>query len=107
MPEVSARRAALLTLCYLPVLGIIALLWAKQDREIRWHARNGLLLFGVLAGIGLAATLVGSLLPSMGCLYGVVMLVALVVYTLVTILAIVKAIGGERLIVPGISRYAR
>jgi uncharacterized membrane protein len=106
MPEASARRSALLLLCYLPLAGFIALA-AEQDREIRWHARNGLLLFGAVAALGLAATLVGLLLPSFGCLYPVVMLFVLVAYTLITILAIVKALQGERLIVPGISRYAR
>ena len=34
------------------------------------------------------------------------MLVVLVVYTVIVILAIVKALDGERLIVPGISSYA-
>lgn len=106
MPEASLRRSALLTLCYLPLLGVVALAVEKGDREIRWHARNGLALFGSVAVIGLAATLAGLALPSFGCLYGVVMLLVLVAYTLVTILAIVKALQGERLIVPGVSRYA-
>jgi uncharacterized membrane protein len=106
MPEDSARRTVLLTLCYIPLLGIVALALEKNDRDIRWHARNGLALFGAVAAIGLAATLLGLVLPSLGCLYGAVMLGALIVYTLVTILAVVKALQGERLIVPGISRYA-
>ena len=106
MPAESTRRSALLTLCYVPLLGIVALAIEKNDREVRWHARNGLALFGAVAAIGLAATLIGLVLPSLGCLYGAVMLVVLVVYTLVTILAVVKALQGERLIVPGVSRYA-
>jgi uncharacterized membrane protein len=107
MPEQpSARRAAVLVLCYLPLAGLVALAIEKRDREIRWHARNGLLFFAAVVGIGAAATLLGFLLPSSGCLYPVVMLVALIVYSLVTILAIVKALQGERLFVPGISRHA-
>lgn len=100
------RRASLLLLCYLPLAGFIALVAEKRDREIRWHARNGLLLFGAAAAIAAAATLAGFLLPSFGCLYPVVMLFTLTAYALITILAIVKAIGGERLIVPGVSRHA-
>lgn len=107
MPEVSARRAALLVLCYLPVLQVFALAAERQDREVRWHAHNGLLLFGAGAATGVAATLMGFLLPSLGCLYGVLIVFVIVVYTLVSILAIVKAIQGERLIVPGLSRHAR
>jgi len=106
MPAASPRRSALLTLCYLPLLGILALAFERNDRDVRWHARNGLALFGAVAALGLAATLVSLVFPSIGCVYGVVMLVALVVYTLVTILAVVKALQGERLIVPGVSRYA-
>lgn len=100
------RRAALLLLCYLPLAGVIALAAEKHDREIRWHARNGLLLFAAVAAIGTVATLAGFLLPSFGCLYPVVMLFTLAAYALITLLAIVKAIGGERLIVPGVSRHA-
>jgi len=100
------RRAALLLLCYLPLAGLIALVAEKQDREIRWHARNGLLLFGAVAAIAAAATLAGFVFPSFGCLYPVIMLFAITAYALITILAIVKAIGGERLIVPGVSRHA-
>ena len=106
MPEASARRAAVLVLCYLPLLGLVALAAEKRDREVRWHARNGLLLFSAVVAIGAVATLVGFLLPSLGCLYPMIMLAALVAYALVTILATVKAIGGERLFVPGISRHA-
>ena len=107
MPEASVRRAALLVVCYLPVLSVLALVLEKRDHEIRWHARNGLLLFAAVGAVGVAATSLGLLLPSFGCLYPVIMLVALVAYSLVTILAVVKAIQGERLIVPGVSRYAR
>ena len=107
MPEASARRAAWLLLCYLPLLSAVALAVEKRDREIRWHAKNGLLLFAAVAVVGAAATVVGLLLPSFGCLYPVVMITALVLYALITILALVKAIGGERLIVPGLSRFAR
>ncbi len=104
--EASGRRAALLVLCYLPALGLVALAIEKQDREVRWHARNGLLFFATVLVAGVAATLIGLVFPSLGCLYGVVMVFALVAYCLVTILAVVKALQGERLIVPGLSRYA-
>jgi uncharacterized membrane protein len=106
MLETSARRSALLVLDYVPLCGFLVLALEKQEREIRWHARNGLLLFAAVAAIGAFATLAGFLFPSLGCLYPLVMLFGLVAYTLITILAIVKAIQGERLIVPGVSRHA-
>src|SRR5215471_16379792 len=96
------RRSATLLLCYLPLLSVIALLTRNTDRDVRWHARNGLLIFGTVVLIGVSATLLGLLVPSIGCLYGVTMALTLVAYSLVTILAVVKALHGERLIVPGI-----
>lgn len=96
----------MLVLCYLTFLGFIPLLAARNNREVRWHAANGLLLFGAVVAIGIAATVIGVLVPPLSCLYGIVMFVVLIVYTIIAILAIVKALDGERLIVPGISKYA-
>lgn len=104
--ERKASSRAMLIICYLAFLGVIPLLAARDDPEVRWHARNGLLLFGAVAGIALVATLVGTVLPALGCLYAMLMFFVLVLYAFVAILAIVKALDGQRLFVPGISKYA-
>jgi uncharacterized membrane protein len=96
----------MLVLSYLAFLGVIPLLFAKDDPEVRWHARNGLLLFGAVVAIALVATLVGTVLPALGCLYATLMFFVLVLYTFIAILAIVKALDGQRLLVPGISSHA-
>ena len=101
----SPARPWLLVLAYLPLLGVIPLL-STRDREARWHARNGLLLFAAVAATGVAATIVGILVPSLSCLYGVAMLIVSLLYVLIVVLAIVKALGGSRLMIPGISPYA-
>jgi|SRR5215467_7673614 len=106
MPDSRPNPAGLLILCYLTFFGFIPLLAARNNREVRWHAANGLLLFGLVVAIGVAATIIGVLVPPLSCLYGIVMFVVLVVYTIVAILAVVKALDGQRLIVPGISKYA-
>jgi uncharacterized membrane protein len=105
--ESRNRRTVMLLLSYLPVLGLIPLLAARSDPEIRWHARNGLLLFGAVVGISIVATAVGILVPAFSCLYGILMFVVLVVYTVIVILAVVKALDGQRLIIPGITRFVR
>jgi uncharacterized membrane protein len=106
MPESRTQPPWMLVLCYLALLGVIALLAGKQSRNVRWHAINGLLLFAAVVIFGAAATLIGILVPPLSCLYGIVMFIVLVVYTIIAILAIVKALDGERLIVPVISKYA-
>jgi hypothetical protein len=64
-----------------------------------------LLTFAFLAILA-AATVAGLVVQSLSCLYGMAVFVAGVVYTIVVILAIVKALQGQRLVVRGLSRYA-
>ena len=52
----SPKRVGLVVLSYLAIFGLIAL-FASRDRETRWHARNGLLLFGVVFVTGLVLTI--------------------------------------------------
>ncbi len=106
MPPRDAARNGMLMLSYLAFLGIIPLLLRKSEPEVRWHARNGLILFGAVILVSVLATLVGVAVPAFSCLYAIGMFFVLVLYTVIVILAIVKALEGKRLIVPGISRYA-
>ena len=71
-----------------------------------YTAANGLLLFGALAVIGIVATVVGILVPALSCVYAVAMGIAGVLYLGIAVLALVKALEGQRLVVPLISRYA-
>ena len=106
MPESRTQPSWMLVLCYLAFLGFIPLLAGKQHRNVRWHAINGLLLFAAVVVFGVVATVIGVLVPPLSCLYGIVMFIVLILYTIIAILAIVKALDGERLMVPGISKYA-
>jgi uncharacterized membrane protein len=103
---VSPARPFLLAFSYVGFLGALLLLFVKRDPEVRWHARNGLMLFLVLAAAGTIATLVGIAVPSLACVYAVTMAIAGALYVMIALLATVKALNGERLIIPGVSRYA-
>jgi uncharacterized membrane protein len=97
----------MLVLSYLAFLGVIPLLFARRDPDVRWHARNGLLLFAEVTAFAVVAIVAGALLPALGLLSVILMYFGLVLYTFIAILAIVKALDGQRLLVPGISRRAR
>ena len=97
----------MLILSYLAFLGVIPLVFGREDPEVRWHARNGLLLFAEVVVVVLVATLAGALLPALGLFSVILMYLVLVLYTFIAILAIVKALDGQRLLVPGVSRRAR
>ena len=107
MSPTPPLRAALLVASYVPLVGFLALAAGRRDRDIRWHAKNGIALFLAVVAIGAAATLVSVLFPSLGCVYGAAMLFFGAAYCGLVILAVVKALSGERLIVPGVSWYAR
>jgi uncharacterized membrane protein len=106
MSDSRSQPTLMLVLSYLAFLGLIPLIAAKRDREVRWHAVNGLLLFGAVVAIGIVATVIGILVPPLSCVYPIVMFLVLILYTIIAILAVVKALNRERLIVPVISRYA-
>ena len=100
------KRSGLLVLSYVLFLGFLPLLAAKRDPEVRWHAFNGFLLFGAFAAAGLSATLIGIAVPALSFLYVVAMLIASLLYLLIAVLAIVLALKGQRLMIPGISTHA-
>jgi uncharacterized membrane protein len=106
LPTPHRARAWLLPFCYAAFLGVLPLLFARRDPEVQWHARNGLVLFLALAAAGTVATLVGILVPSLSCVYAVTMAIAGFLYVMIALLATVKAMSGQRLIIPGVSRYA-
>lgn len=95
-----------LVLSYVPLLGFVPLFFGRPSREVRWHARNGLLFTLAFGAILAAATLAGLFVQSLSCLYGMGVFLAAIVYVIVVILAIVKALQGQRLVIRGLSRYA-
>lgn len=102
----SPTRPWLLLLAYLPILGFLPLALEKRDANVRWHARNGLLLFAAVVAAALLATLVGIVVPALSCVYAAVMVAVLILYVGVSLLAIVMALSGRRLMIPWISRRA-
>lgn len=101
----------MLALSYIYFLGIVPLLTKKEDRELRWHAINGLLLFGVYVVLSILWTIVSTfILGDAGCGLGsvawVISCAIPIGYIVVFIMAIMKAIRGERMRFPLISDFA-
>lgn len=110
MAEGASNRAALLVLAYLWPLAFIPWLLAKNDAEVQWHAKHGLVLMAaeVVAFLALAVIMQVLLVATVG----VVFLVSLVFVFLwaavlaIHVFAIVRALNGYRLLIPGVSKYA-
>ncbi|MCM3876866.1 MAG: DUF4870 domain-containing protein [Thermoanaerobaculia bacterium] len=91
-----------LVLCYLGLLAIIPLILEKKDREVQWHARHGLVLFGAFVFLHVAIGVVSAVLGGFAVLHPFVWLL----WIAVSIIAIVKAVNGQRFLIPGLSEFA-
>ena len=106
----SGNRTLMIILAYLGLLALIPLLMEKEDRDLQWHAKHGLVLmvaeivfFIVLQIVTIIA---GKILGVLGCVFGIILLLACLGVLVFHILCIVKGIKGERMLVPGISEFA-
>lgn len=105
-PSSDSNRTLMLVLSYLGPLALIPLLMEKEDREVQWHAKHGLVLFGAFIALQILVTIVGTVAPTVGCILQMGLTFVWLGYVVVTILCIVKALRGERFRMPGLSDLA-
>jgi hypothetical protein len=100
----------MVVLAYLWLLAMVPLVAAKDDPEIQWHAKHGLVLAVAEAALFVALWLVVAVVSlasfGAGCALGLIFVVAWIVILLVHFVAVIKGLNGERLIVPWVSGYA-
>jgi uncharacterized membrane protein len=102
---VSPNRTIMIVLSYFGPLALIPLLIEKDDKEVQWHAKHGLVLF-VLWIIFCVALAILAHIPFLGCLSFLVLPIVGLAFLVVTILCIVKGINGQRFLIPGVSPFA-
>lgn len=101
----ASDRTIMLVLAYLWILGLIPLLVKKDDREVQWHAKNGLALLGAEIIAWIVMTIVGRL-PMVGCGMVFVSCAVWIGFLVIRVLCIIKAVNGERFRIPAISDFA-
>lgn len=105
----SSNRNLMIVLAYLWILALVPLLTEKNDREVQWHAKHGLVLMVAEIVFWIAFTIVTNILTAvtlgLGCV--TVLLAPLISLAILAIhiVAIVKGINGQRFIVPGLSEF--
>ncbi|HMD35572.1 MAG TPA: hypothetical protein VKH42_11415 [Vicinamibacterales bacterium] len=107
MPEASPNRGVWIVLAYLWAFAFIPLILEREDADVRWHARHGVLLMAAELTLAAAYFALSSMVHFARFGLGGVVLVCVVltwaaVFAL-HIAAIVKGLDGRRLIVPGVS----
>lgn len=104
---VHPDRTQWIVLSYLGVISLVPYFVTKNDpdREIRWHARNGMALFLAEVVMFVASLAVNSpteesaLVISIRCLIWLAFLV-------ISIVSMVKGVNGQRFITPGLTAFA-
>jgi uncharacterized membrane protein len=106
--KVSDNRTIWIVLSYLGPLALIPLVAEKDDAEVKWHAKHGLVLFVGEIAIFLILGILSFALSTVGigCLGCLVWWGLCLVFLVVHILCIVKGVGGERFLIPWISELA-
>jgi len=107
---VSDNRNLWIVLSYLGLLSLIPLLVEKEDPEVQWHAKHGLVLtgveFAVFVGLALVGMLIGAFSAGLGCILGLAWPLLMVAVLVLHVMCIMKGIKGDRLLIPGVSEFA-
>jgi uncharacterized membrane protein len=110
VPDASPNRGVMIVLAYLWLLAVIPLLVEKQDPELQWHAKHGIVLMVAeliaLFAYMLLTSVVSFAAFSLGCILSLLLVFAWVGILALHVAAIIKGVNGGRLVIPGLSDYA-
>src|SRR3954465_11227449 len=102
MSERSPNRGVMIVLAYLWPLALVPLLVEKQDPEVQWHAKHGIVLMiaelAVLFAYILMTSFVSMATLGLGCVLSLLLVFAWVAVLALHVAAIVKGVNGGRLI---------
>ena len=97
----------MIVLSYLWPLALVPLLVEKEDADIQWHAKHGIVLMVaeilILIAFGMVTRIVSLATFGFGCVLSVFLWIAILA---VHVFAIITGLNGKRLLIPGVSEYA-
>ena len=100
----------MIVLAYLWLLALVPLLVERQDPEVQWHAKHGLVLMIaeliLLFGYIVMTSIVSMATLGLGCVLSLFLVFGWVGVLALHVVAILKGVNGGRLIIPGLSDYA-
>ncbi|HSP34608.1 MAG TPA: DUF4870 domain-containing protein [Thermoanaerobaculia bacterium] len=103
----SSDRTIFLVLSYLGILSLIPFFVKKDDREVQWHAKNGVALFGAeVVWVVIQLAISFAHIPMLGCITGIVGCFVWIGFIAISIVCIVKAVNGQRFRIPMITDMA-
>src|SRR5204862_3878297 len=93
----SPNRGVMIVLAYLWLLALVPLLVEKQDADVQWHAKHGIVLMiaelAALFAYGTITSLVSVATLGLGCVLGLLLPFAWVGILVVHVIAIMKGVN--------------
>jgi uncharacterized membrane protein len=106
----SPNRAIMIVLSYFGLLALIPLLVDKDDPEVQWHAKHGLVLtvawVVLFVVLQILVMILGAISGGLGCVFGLLMPLLALAILVIHVICIVKGLNGERFLIPGLSEFA-
>ena len=102
----SSNRNVMIVLSYLWLLALVPLLTEKDDKEVQWHAKHGIVLMVAELVVWMALNFVLVALGPMGCIFALITPLLVLAQFALHIMAMLKGINGGRLLIPGLSEFA-
>ena len=100
----------MIVLAYMWPLALVPLLLEKNDPDVQWHAKHGIVLMIAELVLFFAYVTMTSLVSlaslGLGVVLSMLLIFAWIGILAVHVVAILKGINGTRLILPTISEYA-
>jgi len=100
----------MIVLSYLWPLALVPLLVEKDDPEIQWHAKHGIVLMVaeiiILIAFAMVTSIVSLATFGLGCVLSVFVIFLWIAILAVHVIAIIMGINGKRFLIPGVSEYA-
>lgn len=112
-PQVAApdsNRTLMLVLSYIPIANFLPLLIEQPDPEVRWHAKHGTVIFVAEVVLAIVFTIISTILSAVtlglaGCLMAILSIGVLIGLLALHIVCIMKALKGERFLIPVVSDF--
>ena len=100
----SDNRNVMIVLSYLYFFCLVPLFAEKDDQEVQWHGKHGLVLLGADIALAVTFTVLSAITGGLlGCLLFPFWALLHFALFVVRIVAIVKGTQGERLVIPGLT----
>lgn len=102
----SSNRNVMIVLSYLWLLALVPLLTEKDDKEVQWHAKHGIVLMVAEILLWIVISIVITPLGVFGCVAFLFTPLLMLGELVLHVMCIIKGINGQRLIIPGLSDFA-